>query len=88
MKKGRTAQALDLTAKLKRRSITRSLEHYLSDTAPFQGRCIYIPSTREAPRIVKIGYTTRDPMTRVKEINGAAGVVIPFGVRAVCQWMT
>lgn len=42
---------------------------------------IYVLSTREAPEMLKIGYTNRDPLTRAKEINSATGVVIPWGVR-------
>jgi T5orf172 domain len=44
---------------------------------------IYVLSTREQPRILKIGYTDRSVEERVKEINRATGVVIPYGVRAV-----
>ncbi|MFG2768940.1 GIY-YIG nuclease family protein [Streptomyces sp. NPDC048350] len=42
---------------------------------------VYVLSTREAPEMLKIGYTNRDPLTRAKEINSATGVVIPWGVR-------
>lgn len=44
---------------------------------------IYILSTRENREILKIGYTTRSIEMRVKEINSATGVLIPFGVRAL-----
>lgn len=44
---------------------------------------IYILSTREQPRMLKIGYTNRSVEKRVKEINQATGVVIPYGVRAL-----
>jgi hypothetical protein len=43
---------------------------------------IYILSTREIPDLLKIGMTTRTVEERVREINRATGVVIPFGVRA------
>jgi len=43
---------------------------------------VYILSTREMPKILKIGYTDRDVITRAKEINAATGVIIPFGARA------
>ncbi|MFS7879108.1 GIY-YIG nuclease family protein [Streptomyces asiaticus] len=50
--------------------------------APLDGRgFVYVLSTREAPEMLKIGYTNRDPLTRAKEINSATGVIIPWGVR-------
>jgi hypothetical protein len=42
---------------------------------------IYILSTREMPDLLKIGMTTRTVLERVREINNATGVAIPFGVR-------
>ena len=42
---------------------------------------IYVLSTREIPDLLKIGMTTRSVEERVKEINGATGVAIPYGVR-------
>jgi hypothetical protein len=44
---------------------------------------IYILSTRQQPKILKIGMTTRSVFQRVKEINGATGVLYPFSARAV-----
>jgi hypothetical protein len=44
---------------------------------------VYVLSTREQPRLLKIGYTDRAVEERVTEINQATGVVYPFGVRAV-----
>lgn len=44
---------------------------------------IYILSTRENKDILKIGYTNRTVEERVKEINSATGVLIPYGVRAM-----
>jgi hypothetical protein len=44
---------------------------------------IYILSTRAQPKILKIGMTQRSVDVRVKEINAATGVIIPFGVRAI-----
>jgi hypothetical protein len=43
---------------------------------------IYILSTRSQPRILKIGMTRRTVEERVKEINSATGVMVPYGVRA------
>ena len=42
---------------------------------------IYILSTREMRSLLKVGMTTRSVEERVKEINAATGVAIPFGVR-------
>lgn len=44
---------------------------------------IYILSTRESKDILKIGYTNRSVEERVREINSATGVLIPYGVRAM-----
>lgn len=46
---------------------------------------VYILSTREQRDFLKIGYTERSVEERVREINSATGVAIPFGVRAL--WM-
>ena len=42
---------------------------------------LYVLSTRESPSLLKAGMTTRNVEERVKEINAATGVAIPFGVR-------
>ncbi len=42
---------------------------------------IYVLSTREDPSLLKVGMTVRSVEERVKEINAATGVAIPFGVR-------
>lgn len=42
---------------------------------------IYVLSTRESPALLKVGMTTRSVEQRVREINAATGVAIPFGVR-------
>ena len=41
---------------------------------------IYILENKGQPGICKIGYTDRTPQERVKEINGATGVIIPWYV--------
>jgi hypothetical protein len=70
---------------------TTNAEHYLqlyfsgesaTNSDPGAGQ-IYILSTRELPDYLKIGYTNRSVTDRVREINSATGVMIPFGVRAV-----
>ena len=42
---------------------------------------LYVLSTRESPSLLKVGMTTRSVEERVKEINTATGVAVPFGVR-------
>lgn len=42
---------------------------------------IYILSTREQPEILKIGRTNRSVAERVREINSATGVLIPWAAR-------
>jgi len=44
---------------------------------------IYVLSTRDKPRILKIGMTERSVAERVGEINSATGVLIPFSARRV-----
>lgn len=44
---------------------------------------LYLLSTRDRPRHLKIGFTEADVVERVRQINRATGIVIPFGVRAL-----
>lgn len=48
----------------------------LREGEPAAGQ-LYVPSTREHPDLLKIGFTTRSVEERVKEINSATGVVSP-----------
>lgn len=41
---------------------------------------VYILANKATPGILKIGYTDRSPQDRVKEINGATGVIVPWFV--------
>jgi len=41
---------------------------------------IYILENKGQPGLLKIGYTDRTPQERVKEINGATGVITPWYV--------
>ena len=69
---------------LNRAGIHRYLQNYLNPRSDDSREgFIYILSTREQPHLLKIGVTTRSVEQRVKEINSATGIVIPFGVRAV-----
>lgn len=70
-------------------NILRYLASYQSDLCehicePDSG-WIYILSTREQPEILKIGMTHRSVSQRVKEINSATGVIIPFAARFVAR---
>jgi len=42
---------------------------------------LYVLSTRENPRLLKVGMTRRSVDERVNEINSATGVVIPYSAR-------
>ena len=46
---------------------------------------LYVLSTKDEPDILKIGRTTRSVEDRVKEINSATGVLVPYSARAVFQ---
>jgi len=41
---------------------------------------VYILGNKSLPGILKIGYTDRSPSERVREINGATGVIVPWFV--------
>ncbi|MFF8727887.1 GIY-YIG nuclease family protein [Streptomyces sp. NPDC015171] len=75
--------AKEAAAVLEAAGIPRRLGDFVTGTAAsLDGRgFVYVLSTREAPEMLKIGYTDRDPLTRAKEINSATGVIIPWGVR-------
>lgn len=46
---------------------------------------IYILENAGQPGILKIGFTTRTPQDRVKEINSSTGVIIPWYIRNAFQ---
>ncbi|MEV8362543.1 GIY-YIG nuclease family protein [Streptomyces niveus] len=75
--------ATEAVTTLTRAGVPDRLRDFATGTpAPLNGRgFVYVLSTREAPEMLKIGYTNRDPLTRAKEINSATGVIIPWGVR-------
>lgn len=82
-------QALLIRADL----ITGTLPTYLSQwknhrkIRASQGKrgWLYILSRKDEPDILKIGRTTRSVEGRVKEINSATGVLIPYSARAVFE---
>lgn len=63
------------------------LDAYQSEVSVHSGSeragWIYVLSTREQPRILKIGMTQRSVSQRVSEINSATGILIPFSARRV-----
>lgn len=71
-----------LNDKSTQRCLRSFLEPHESPHAAGRGY-VYVLSTRETPGLLKIGYTNRDIVTRVNEINRATGVVYPYGVRAL-----
>lgn len=82
---------IESAAEIKEMLKRLGLAHFLStfifvrdndESSEFVGK-IYILSTRESKDILKIGYTNRTVEERVREINSATGVLIPYGVRAM-----
>jgi hypothetical protein len=79
--------AMELRSTVKRLPTRRCLNVFLgqAEIADVPGAgWVYILSTREIPDLLKIGQTTRSVEDRIREINRATGVAIPFGVR--CCW--
>jgi hypothetical protein len=69
-------------------NIVRYLDNFIVGGSELQRQpgntgFIYILSTRSQPQFLKIGMTQRTVDERVKEINSATGVIIPYGIRAV-----
>ena len=46
---------------------------------------VYILANKALPGILKIGYTDRAPSDRVREINGATGVIVPWHLVSAFQ---
>lgn len=84
LREGTTEQVRSTRDALLEAGIDRQLERFpaVTDLQPGLG-VVYVLSTREQPRLLKIGFTSRAVEERVKEINAATGVVYPFGVRAL-----
>ena len=78
-------EAAEQVARFRHAGGTECLRHFLGEAVPQPADAghLYILSSREQPRMLKIGFTTRSVESRVKEINAATGVLVPFGVRAV-----
>ena len=70
---------------LGRNNIVQFLTNYqngITSYSPESG-WVYMLSTREQPDILKIGMTNRTVFERVKEINSATGVLLPYSARKV-----
>lgn len=85
LKEGDADGARLAKAELEATRLDRYLASFLAGeerATPGRSGFIYILSTRSEPRYLKIGMTRRTVEQRVKEINAATGVMIPYGVRA------
>ncbi len=63
-----------------------SLKHFLEPEKPPIEKdtgFLYMLGTREMKGLLKIGFTARDVVSRVNEINSKTGIAIPFGARHV-----
>jgi hypothetical protein len=86
LRDGDADRTVKIFASLRRSIAVRHMQGYLSGHHQEQqdgAGYIYILSTREQPGVLKIGYTERSVEARVKEINRATGLLIPYGARAV-----
>lgn len=84
LREGTRAEVQAATAAMRQLGLHRRLSAFPRADEPQPGLgWVYVLSTREQPRMLKIGFTNRPVEQRVAEINSATGVVVPFGVRAV-----
>ena len=88
LKQGDRGAAERAVSELLAADILRYFDNFLADgrePARQVGKkgFLYVLGTRNQPRLLKIGVTQRTVEVRVKEINSATGVVVPYGVRAV-----
>lgn len=85
LKSGMTTPAESIRRDLVAAGIQGYLQNFLErervDNLTSRG-FVYILSTRTQPTLLKIGMTLRPVLERVKEINAATGVLVPFGARA------
>lgn len=87
LKDGDGEVAEELVSDLREADIVRYLDNFLAggrekDRQNGAAGFLYVLSTRSQPTFLKIGMTQRTVEVRVKEINSATGVIIPYGVRA------
>jgi hypothetical protein len=88
LKAGSATLAEEIAIQLPATEILRYFDNFLAggrdgEWAGGSRGFLYVFSTRSHPHWLKIGITQRTVELRVKEINAATGVVIPYGVRAV-----
>jgi len=72
-----------ITHQLKCKNLDFYLKCFLGTADPISSESLYIISNKKDPNLLKIGMTTRDVFTRIKEINSGTGVVYPYSVRAL-----
>lgn len=57
--------------------------HVMDDNDLIKPHYIYILSNPSIPNVLKIGFTERTVLERVKEINNGTGVILPWEIRWV-----
>lgn len=87
LKEGDTEGVATIISELREADIIRYLDNFLAGGREPKRHVgdigfVYILSTRSQPTFLKIGMTQRTVEERVKEINSATGVIVPFGIRA------
>ena len=88
LKEGDREAASHIVTDLRDAGIDRYLDNFLAGGREPERQSggkgfVYILSTRSQPHFLKIGMTHRTVEERVKEINSATGVIIPYGIRSV-----
>jgi T5orf172 domain len=73
----------DIKVGIRRLRVIECLALFVGETVPTDepnAGWLYILATREMSSVLKIGMTTRSVEDRVREINSATGVLVPFGI--------
>ena len=88
LKEGDSRAAEHVASRLLATGLLRYLDNFLAGGRDLPQQAgthgfLYILATRNHPQLLKVGITQRTVQVRVKEINSATGVAIPYGVRAV-----
>jgi hypothetical protein len=61
------------------------VNYYCRNWYSYERGYVYILTNELLPGILKIGFTTKSPYERVKEINSATGVITPFQLTYVYE---
>lgn len=85
--KGDLAAAGQAAAELNATDVIRYFDNFMAGGREHSRQSgtkgfLYIVSTRDRPQLLKIGMTQRTAEVRVKEVNAATGVAVPYGIRA------